>query len=71
MEKARQDIETERARAEANIQRERDAAIEDLRKEFAGLAISAAEKVVRNSLDESNHKELIDSVLEESTAGSN
>ena len=65
------DIETERARAEANIQRERDAAIEELRKEFAGLAISAAEKVVRNSLDESNHKELIDSVLEESTAGSN
>ena len=71
MEKARQDIEAERSRAEANIKRERDAAIEELRKEFAGLAISAAEKVVRNSLDESNHKDLIDSVLEESTAGSN
>ena len=65
------DIELETVRAEANIQRERDAAIEALRKEFAGLAISAAEKVVRTSLDEDGHKELIESVLEESTSGNN
>ena len=71
MVRVRDDIELERVRAEANIQRERDAAIEDLRREFAGLAISAAEKVVRSSLDEEGHKELIDSVLEESTSGNN
>ena len=71
MVKVRDDIELERVRAEANIQRERDAAIEDLRREFAGLAISAAEKVVRSSLDEEGHKELIESVLEESTSGNN
>ena len=71
MEKAREDIEAERTRAQGNIQRERDAAIEDLRREFAGLAISAAEKVVRSSLDEDGHRELIDSVLEESSAGKN
>ncbi|MEC8911897.1 MAG: F0F1 ATP synthase subunit B [Chloroflexota bacterium] len=71
MARVRDDIELERVRAEANIQRERDAAIEDLRKEFAGLAISAAEKVVRTSLDEDGHKELIESVLEESTSGNN
>jgi len=71
MEKAREDIEAERTRAQGNIQRERDAAIEDLRREFAGLAISAAEKVVRSSLDEDEHRELIDSVLEESSAGKN
>ena len=71
MVKVRDDIELERVRAEANIQRERDAAIEDLRREFAGLAISAAEKVVRSSLDEKGHKELIESVLEESTSGNN
>jgi len=71
MARVRDDIELERVRAEANIQRERDAAIEDLRKEFAGLAISAAEKVVRTSLDEDGHKELIVSVLEESTSGNN
>ena len=71
MARVRDDIELERVRAEANIQRERDAAIEDLRKEFAGLAISAAEKDVRTSLDEDGHKELIESVLEESTSGNN
>ena len=71
MARVRDDIELERVRAEANIQRERDAARADLRKEFAGLAISAAEKVVRTSLDEDGHKELIESVLEESTSGNN
>lgn len=68
MEKARQEIATERKRAESDIQRERDAAIEDLRREFAGLAISAAERVVERSLDESAHKDIIDKVLEESTS---
>ena len=63
--KAREDISVERVRAQATIQRERDAAIEELRREFAGLAISAAERVVERSLDESTHRELIDSVLEE------
>ncbi len=63
--KARQEIEAERARAEANIQRERDAAIEDLRREFAGLAIMAAERVIERSLDEDDHRALIESVLEE------
>lgn len=63
--KAREDIAAERTRAEANIQRERDAAIEDLRREFSGLAIVAAERVIRRSLDESDHNELIQQVLEE------
>ena len=63
--KARQDIAAERERAEANIQRERDAAIEDLRREFSGLAIVAAERVIRRSLDESDHNEMIQQVLEE------
>jgi F-type H+-transporting ATPase subunit b len=63
--KAREDIAAERLRAEANIQRERDAAIEDLRREFSGLAIVAAERVIRRSLDESDHNELIEQVLEE------
>ena len=63
--KAREDIAAERTRAEANIQRERDAAIEDLRREFAGLAIVAAERVIRRSLDDSDHSGLIEQVLEE------
>lgn len=63
--KVREDITAERDRAQANIQRERDAAIEDLRREFAGLAIVAAERVIGRSLDESDHHELIDQVLKE------
>jgi F-type H+-transporting ATPase subunit b len=65
--KARQEIAGERDRAQANIQRERDAAIEELRGEFAGLAIKAAERVVGKSLDESAHRDLIEDVLTEST----
>jgi F-type H+-transporting ATPase subunit b len=63
--KARREIEAERARAQANIQRERDAAIEVLRREFADLAISAAERVVERSLDAPAHRELIEKMLEE------
>jgi F-type H+-transporting ATPase subunit b len=66
MAKAREEISAERAKAEADIQRERDAAIEDLRQEFAGLAISAAERVVERSLNESDHRAIIGRVLEES-----
>ena len=36
---------------------------------LVGLAIAAAEKVVKSSFDAHDHRELIDSVLEESTAG--
>ena len=63
--KARHDIEAERMKAEANIQRERDAAIEELRREFSGLAITAAERVVERSLDESAHRDIIEKVLKE------
>jgi len=63
--KAREDIAGERTRAQANIQRERDAAIEDLRREFAGLAIVAAERMIARSLDEAAHRDLIQQVLDE------
>jgi len=51
----------ERARAE--IQLERDGAIADLRREFADLTVTAAEKVIRRSLDRDAHKDLIEQVL--------
>ena len=69
--KARADITAERERAEANIQRERDAAIEELRGEFSGLAILAAERVIRRSLDESDHNDLIQQALEEGSNSRN
>jgi F-type H+-transporting ATPase subunit b len=52
-------------RAKGEIQRERDEAIGALRKEFADLTISAAEKVIDRSLDKKAHREIIEKVLEE------
>ena len=53
------------ARAREDIQRERDAALQEVRSHFAELAISAAEKVIERSLDRNAHGELIDRVLQE------
>ncbi len=69
--KARTEIAAERTRAESDIQRERDAAVQELRKEFASLAISAAERVTRRSLDESAHRDLIDDFLESAPSSGN
>ena len=54
------------ARAHSEIQRERDEAVEKVRREFASLAIVAAEKVINTSLDKEQHRKLIEDVLEES-----
>jgi len=64
---AGKDAETLIGRARVEIQRERDGAIDELRKEFADLTILAAEKVIDKSLDKPTHRQLIDKVLEEST----
>ena len=61
--RAEAEILLERARSE--IQLERDAAIADLRREFADLTITAAERVIRRSLDRKAHQELIEEVLAE------
>lgn len=53
-------------RARAEIQSERDEAMDSLRQEFADLTITAAEKVIERSLDKKAHQELIDKVLKES-----
>ncbi|MBI2724115.1 MAG: F0F1 ATP synthase subunit B [Chloroflexi bacterium] len=63
---AQSDAETLLARARGDIQLERDNAIAELRREFADVAISAAEKVVKTSLDRNAHQRLIDDALAES-----
>ncbi len=65
MDRARQEAEAFAERARADIQRERDAALEDLRASFGDLAITAAERVIRRSLDRQAHGELITQVLDE------
>ncbi len=62
-EAARTEAETLLERARSEIQLERDAAIADLRREFADLTITAAERVIRRSLDAQAHRELIEEVL--------
>lgn len=65
MARARQEAEAFIARARADIQRERDAAIQEVRSHFGDLAITAAERVIRRSLDRQAHQELVAQVLEE------
>jgi F-type H+-transporting ATPase subunit b len=64
---ARQEAEALIVRARTEIQRERDEAIDDLRREFADITIMAAEKVIERSLDKKAHREIIKKVLDEST----
>jgi F-type H+-transporting ATPase subunit b len=64
---AQADADATLARARNEIQLERDTAIAELRKEFADLTISAAEKVINSSLDRGQHRRLIDEALAQSS----
>jgi F-type H+-transporting ATPase subunit b len=66
---AREDAEALLVRARSEIQLERDSAIAELRREFGGLTIEAAEKVIGQALDRQAHRRLIEEVLAESTLG--
>lgn len=66
-EQARREADVLLERARSEIQLERDQAIAELRREFADLTVSAAEKVINQSLDRDAHRRLIDEVLAEST----
>jgi len=55
----------ERTRAE--LESEREKLVDGLRKEFVEIAISAAEKVIRETLDKERHRKLIEETLQKST----
>ena len=63
---ARAQAEEMLVRARTEIQAERDSAIEQVRAQFSGLAVSAAERIIRRSLDPATHRDLIDQVLADS-----
>jgi F-type H+-transporting ATPase subunit b len=63
---ARREGEALLERARGEIQLERDQAIAELRRQFADITVSAAEKVISQSLDRQAHRQLIDDVLAES-----
>jgi F-type H+-transporting ATPase subunit b len=62
---ARVEAEQILERARGEIQLERDNAISELRREFADLTITAAERVIRRSLDREAQHDLIEQVLQE------
>ncbi len=63
---ARQEAESLITKARTEIQLERDKTVEELRAEFADIAILAAEKVIKETVDKKKHRKLIDEVLKES-----
>ena len=53
-------------RTRAELETERDKIVGDLRREFVDIAISAAEKVIKETLDKEKHRKLIEETLQES-----
>ena len=66
---ARQEAEAVIAKARLEIERERDEAFDELRRQFVDLAIVAAEKVIAEALDKEKHRRLIVEVLDEGIKG--
>jgi F-type H+-transporting ATPase subunit b len=70
-EQSSKDREAALERARVEIQQERDRAIASLRSEFADITVSAAEKVINQSLDRQAHQRVIDETLAESNFSGN
>ena len=64
---ARREADAMVARARAEISHSRDEAVEELRKQYADLAVEAGARVVAGSLDAAAHKRLIDEALKEAS----
>lgn len=65
-EKAVQEAQALVDKTRVELERERDKAIDDLRREFADISIMAAEKVIKERLDKEKHRRLIEQTLDES-----
>lgn len=61
--KAKQQAQRELQMAKEEIQRDVEAAKQQLRSEVADLAITAAEKILDETLDQQKHKKLVDTFL--------
>jgi F-type H+-transporting ATPase subunit b len=65
LEKTREELDQLRTKALEDIERERERAVTELRRQVADLAVYAAGRVVGRSLDASSHYRLIDDALSE------
>lgn len=53
-------------RTRTELETERDKIIQEMRREFVDISITAAEKVIRETLDKEKHRKLIEETLEQS-----
>ncbi|OGO14429.1 MAG: hypothetical protein A2Z02_06240 [Chloroflexi bacterium RBG_16_48_7] len=60
---ARKEAESIVAKAQVEINRQREKDIQELRSQFADIAILAAEKVIKENIDKEKNRKLIDEVL--------
>jgi F-type H+-transporting ATPase subunit b len=65
---ARKEAQAIAEKTRAELGRERDKIVDELRKEFVDTAILAAERVISETLDKGKHRRLIEKTLEESAA---
>jgi F-type H+-transporting ATPase subunit b len=63
--KAREQAEGLITKARAEIQQEREMAVQDLRAQVVDLAVMAAGRIIGESLDAKKHRELIERTIEE------
>jgi len=63
--KAREQSDALIARARAEIQQEREKAVQDLRSQVADLAVMAAGRIIGESLNAKKHRALIERTIEE------
>ena len=68
-EKARAEGDAMIERARESIEREKDAALEELRKESVDLALAAAAKLVQESFDEKKDRDLVMGFIDELGGG--
>lgn len=62
--KARAEAEAAVARAREQMQREREQAVSELRAQVADIAVEAASRIVKSSLDERAQRQLVDDYIE-------
>jgi F-type H+-transporting ATPase subunit b len=53
------------SKAQAEIEREKEKSLADMRQQISLLAVYAAEKIIESNLDQSTHQAIIDGVLKE------
>lgn len=64
-ERTRQQVQDTLTKAQSEIERQKVAAIEEVRQEFGELAVIAAEKIIRTKIDRKSNQQLIESVLDD------